>query len=318
MKKAIMSLVVSLGALACLGGVSSKVVACWGDSVTEGMAMPRDKTYPARLQDRLGSGYKVLNSGCGGENSVTIPVRQGAYRLATAAEISFKAGEDKVMIGDGNDNGFRTPDGSKIKLTSALGREIPVNDVVIGKDSFRLSFTEFRWNTATNPIMYKLWLSRKDSAKALAIPAGTPVKFASTDVSKRAACEIVFMGANGGWNNDIEVLIGNHRAMLERRGKGRPYLVIVPYWGGFRKDFADAFKAAFGKNAIDFRGEAIKRGLAFEGLRPTELDRREMAAGRVPPSLLYRNRPDVHMNEYGYDFLAQLVYERGKELGYWK
>ncbi len=318
MKKAIISLVVALGALVGLGAAPSKIVACWGDSVTEGMAMPREKTYPSRLQARLGDGYKVLNSGCGGENSVTIPVRQGAYRLTTAAAISFKAGEDKVMIGDGNDNGFRTPDGSKIKLTSALGREIPVNDIMIGRDLFRLSFTEFRWNTATNPIMYKLLLSRKDSARALSIPAGTPVKFASTDISKKAACEIIFMGANGGWNNDIKVLIGNYHAMLDRRGAGRPYLVIVPYWGGFRKEFADAFKTAFGRNAIDFREEAIKRGLACEGLQPTELDRREMAVGRVPPSLLYRNRPDVHMNEYGYDFLAQLVFERGKELGYWK
>ena len=62
---------------------SARRVLCWGDSVTEGMAMPRGKDYPSRLQALLGPGYEVLNSGDGGENTVTIPARQGAVPLAT-------------------------------------------------------------------------------------------------------------------------------------------------------------------------------------------------------------------------------------------
>ena len=80
-------------------------ILCWGDSVTEGMAMPRGKDYPARLGALLGPGYEVLNSGDGGENSVTIPARQGAVPLATAATITFPAGELAVQIGDAADNG---------------------------------------------------------------------------------------------------------------------------------------------------------------------------------------------------------------------
>ena len=57
------------------GNVAPKRILCWGDSVTEGMAMPRGKDYPAQLEALLGFGYRVFNSGDGGENSVTILAR---------------------------------------------------------------------------------------------------------------------------------------------------------------------------------------------------------------------------------------------------
>ncbi len=267
-------------------------VLCWGDSVTEGMAMPRGKDYPAQLQTLLGEGYKVFNSGDGGENSVTIPVRQGAYKIATAEAITFPAGESTVKIGDASDNGFHTSAGEKIKLTAALGRKIPVNPVKIGNASYRLSFKDFRWNSPTNKISYALQLSRDEgsSAKSLAIPAGTPVEFASASEVQGAYCEIIFMGGNGGWDNKIEKLIGQYRAMIARRGEDKPYLVIVPYWKGFSQTNKDRIKEAFGRHAVEFP---------------------------VEDSLCYKNRPDIHLNESGYALLAKLLHERGAELGYW-
>ena len=269
-----------------------KTVLCWGDSVTEGMAMPRGKDYPSQLQALLGPGYAVLNAGDGGENTITIPARQGAVALATAAPIAFPAGERTVRIGDADDNGFHTPAGERIKLTAALGRDIPVNPVRIGTETYTLSFRNFRWNSPTNRISYTLWLARgkRGSEKPLAIPAGTPVSFASTAAAPTAACEIFFMGANGGWDNDIDKLIAQIRAMVARRGEDKPYLVIVPYWGGFPQAKKDAFKAAFGRHAVEFP---------------------------VEPTLCYRNRPDVHLNERGYALLARLLHARGTELGYW-
>ena len=265
-------------------------VLCWGDSVTEGMAMPRGKDYPAQLEVLLGDGYKVFNSGDGGENTITIPARQGAVPLKTAAPIDFSAGEATVQIGDANDNGFHTPAGEKIKLTAALGRKIPVNPVKIGKDSYKLSFRDFRWNSPTNKISYTLWLSRDESRAQQTIPAGTPVKFASADAVPGAYCEIFFMGANGGWGKDVDTLISQIRAMVARRGEDKPYLVIVPYWRGFKQEQKETFKAAFGRHAVEFP---------------------------VEDALCFKNRPDVHLNENGYALLAQLLHERGAELGYW-
>ena len=143
-----------VAAASAASSAAPRRVLCWGDSVTEGMAMPRGKDYPAQLQSLLGEGYRVLNSGDGGENSVTIPVRQGAYRIVTADAITFSAGETTVTIGDAFDNGFHTIAGEKIMLTAALGRMIPVNPVEIGNTSYRLSFRDFRWNSPTNRILY--------------------------------------------------------------------------------------------------------------------------------------------------------------------
>ena len=281
-------------AAATAGGASAttKKVLCWGDSVTEGMAMPCGKDYPARLQALLGPDFEVLNSGDGGENSVTSPVRQGAVPLATAAPIVFPAGETTVKIGDAGDNGFRTPAGDKIKLTAALGRQIPVNPVRLGDADFSLSFKDFRWNTPTNPISYTLWMSRDGAAaeEALEIPAGTPAKFASTDASPGAFCEIFFMGANGGWDNKVGKLVSQIREMVARRGEDKPYLVIVPYWKSFSQEKKDEFKAAFGLHAVEFPVEA---------------------------ALCYRESLNVHLNERGYALLAELLFERGAQLGYW-
>jgi hypothetical protein len=117
-----------------------------------------------------------------------------------------------------------------------------------------------------------------------------PVKFASVDAVAGAYCEIFFIGANGGWNNDVRKLISQVRAMVARRGEDRPYLVIVPYWKGFPQKNKDKIKAAFGAHAVEFP---------------------------VEDALCYKNRLDVHLNENGYALLAKLLHNRGAELGYW-
>jgi lysophospholipase L1-like esterase len=98
------------------------------------------------------------------------------------------------------------------------------------------------------------------------------------------------MGGNGGWDRKVEKLVAQIRAMVARRGEGRPYLVIVPYWKGFPQKDREFFKAAFGRHAVEFP---------------------------VADALCYRNRPDVHLNANGYALLAELLHARGAELGYW-
>lgn len=285
--------IVAILAEACAGMCAAEVkqVLCWGDSVTEGMAMPRDKAYPAQLQKLLGPGYRVLNGGDGGEDTVTIMARQGAVSLATTADIKFPAGVKRIELGSHEDNGFHTPDGRRIKLTAALGREMSVNPVRIGDGAYSLSFTDFRWNTPTNKIMYRIWLTRTaNPAAELTIPAGEEVVFASTARVPKAVCEIYFMGANGGWDNKIETLIAQYRAMIARRGEQAPYLVILPYWQGFSAKNKDALKKAFGAHVVEFP---------------------------VSAELCYQNRLNVHLNEKGYERLARLLHARGVELGYW-
>ena len=51
----------------------TRKILCWGDSVTEGMRMPPGKDYPARLAALLGDGYRVFDSGDGGEDATSTP-----------------------------------------------------------------------------------------------------------------------------------------------------------------------------------------------------------------------------------------------------
>lgn len=272
-------------------------------------------TYPSRLQSLLGEEYKVLNSGDGGEDVVTISARQGAFELRMANEIVFNAGVRKILLGDGSDNGFRTVAGDKVALTAALGRDVAVNPIFVDGKRYTLFYTNYVWRAPRQ--QNKLWLEREGCKDVVIIPTNALVTMSSAEVVPNAYCEIILMGANGGWQNEVENLVAVHRRMIARRGEGKPFIVIAPFWTGFEDAQVEALKMAFGKHVIDFRREAILRGLETEGIIATAQDNEELRKGHVPPSLLYKNRPDCHMNAKGYDFLARIVFERGRDLGYW-
>ena len=78
-----------------------KVVVCWGDSLTaphqetlkqkiKGLFV-EDNDYPSVLQDNLGDDYDVINCGVGGENTLTIMGRQGAYPFILAHDVTINS-----------------------------------------------------------------------------------------------------------------------------------------------------------------------------------------------------------------------------------
>lgn len=70
----------------------------------------------------------------------------------------------------------------------------------------------------------------------------------------------------------------------------------------------------FGRHYINQRKYMLEYGLSDAGITPTVEDTAAISQGKIPPSLLY---DDVHYNDKGYNIIANLVVERGKELGYW-
>lgn len=110
-----------------------------------------------------------------------------------------------------------------------------------------------------------------------------------------------------------ELLIEQYKAMIKHHGSRR-YLIIIPHW---RADLDERFVAEFGNHAVNFRKAAIEYGLEYEGLTATATDNSLMSGGSVPASLCYQNKYDIHLNEYGYHFLAHLLYERGQQLKFW-
>ena len=77
------------------------------------------------------------------------------------------------------------------------------------------------------------------------------------------------------------------------------------------------FKAAFGDHLLIGRKYLIEHGLEINGLEETEEDRERTVKGNISLQLRNPEIDNTHLNEAGYIALAQGVYEKGKELGYW-
>ena len=60
------------GAVSAPSAASERIIVAFGDSLTAGLGVPGDRTYPARLGERLrqeGYGYKVVNAGVSGDTT---------------------------------------------------------------------------------------------------------------------------------------------------------------------------------------------------------------------------------------------------------
>ena len=71
----------------------------------------------------------------------------------------------------------------------------------------------------------------------------------------------------------------------------------------------------FGRHFINQRKYMLEYGLSDARITPTAEDITAISQGKIPTSLLY---DDVHYNDKGYNIIATLASERGKELGYWQ
>lgn len=283
-------------------------VTCYGDSITQGMSYTAEQAYPGRLQSMLGSGYTVINSGDPGETSETIMARQGALSLVTSKSMTFPAGTAKITIGDQDDNGFVSPNGDHIGLTGLLGNENKLNNVTINGNQYKVSLADFVWS----PRSYTVNLERIGStSSAITVPGGTKVIFNNT--TRQNECEIYLVGANDS-DKSADLLVSKYKAMVDNHGSNN-FLIVVPYFGGSCKT---EFLNAFGDHCVDFRSIAYTdEAFAYEGLTKTSKDIEMINQSRLPTSFRRNNdENEVHLNEYGYDLLAHLLYEQGKTLGY--
>ena len=62
----------------------------------------------------------------------------------------------------------------------------------------------------------------------------------------------------------------------------------------------------------------IEHGLEVNGLEETEEDRRRAGKGNISLQLRNPEIDNTHLSAAGYRAMAYGLYEKGKELGYWK
>lgn len=283
---------------------NEKVILCFGDSITEGMGMPAEGyTYPAQLQANLNGQYRVINAGVSGETMETITSRANAADFVLTDDVVFPAGQEKAVL---NRELFSYSDGRKIQYL-AFGNDLPQNRVIIDGVKYSIEYKkggeDGRDGTYT--------LVRSDSTSKLTLRKGTPVKYDYSEQFDSCHVAVVLMGANGG--PPVEERIAECKKFAEYYEN---YIIICPFYGD---NDIEKYEAAFGKNVADPRKYGYEQAHKDYDLEIKKMDEWCIMKKRMPATFLYQGKKDeCHMSDIGYKLLADVIYQKGVELGYWK
>ena len=289
-----------------------ETVNCWGDSLTRGVGVgdSYSKAFPYVLYGLL-DGREVINCGVGGENTINIASRQGGLPNIVKP-FTIPANASKVEVKLTNIYGGST--GILLQGGSAL-------DPTTGKYVMTTQINPCSINGVEGTLTYengKYYFSRSENGESVIVSRPTPlITYAMK--SMRDNINIIWIGTNGGFTTSAE-LIECIEAMIDYMSPiNKKYIVIgihhlvstvTEMFETIEKNMA----MHFGRHYINERKYMIEYGLSDAGITPTSEDTTAISQGKIPPSLLY---DDVHYNDKGYNIIATLASERGKELGYW-
>ncbi len=307
--------------------LNTNAVICWGDSITQSTV---GKSYPSQLMADLGGQYKVYNAGVAGETSFAIMSRanlinvDGEYCAGVLREdVTFAAGQTQsadIATGDIKTDMprgrtvFLTGDGKDIRFVG-LGNGLPTTKIIIDGKSYKFSYA-----TPEGAVWgkYEYYITRDDAAEPLTLKAGTKVYFDYDGIDTSADVGVVLFGANDGVNIDPDVIIEKYKQFELKAKKGCMY--IIPYF--FTTDSAGVYETKLGRNAINVAEYFSQHAFDDYGVFPDYRDLKSIENHKFPQKFMAGddasyNVQDCHMNAMGYKILADLVYARGAELGYW-
>lgn len=291
-----------------------KKISCIGDSLTTG-------NYPSTLASLLNNNYEVVNNGVGGETSIEIVARQGArpaivkpFTIPASGSVNIEFVSTAIGRNIGDTTGTTSTSDSSFSPVTIAGIEGKIN-----KSNNVYTFT------------------RVDAGDAVTLIRNTPV-YCRPAREERDAIQVMWIGTNGGWNETgtytANNLISQYSQMIDYSSNmNKPYLVLglhlLPQGANnlTLSELDIAMDIAFGRHFINYR-EYITTpilnsnnnviscyGLDDAGITPTSSDLTAINNGNIPPSLM---SDSTHLNTAGYTIIGNLVYERGKELGYWE
>lgn len=272
-------------------------VVCWGDSLTEGAngATP----YTTKLAELLGSNYTVINRGKGGDTAEGIACRQGGLPIYLqpcslsntaheAVNVVFKNIIDESVkpMFDSAYNGQRANINGKSYYISLRGEN---------RQPVLCAYTDGEGQTIDRP--YYLHFGEYDTLKNKTM--------------------VIWSGSNNAPNEEtVENVIQKIRAMIGYNGNNN-YIVI-----GLTSLTAmpDVLKCnrkmalAFGIHFLDISNYLRNYALDDLGISETSQDVIDKNNGDIPSSL--RTDP-VHLTSGANEVVANQIYKKGKELGYW-
>lgn len=274
-----------------------KYITCWGDSLTSLGG------WTTKLQEL--SGMTVYNAGTGGENVHTIMARQGADAIMVNG-VTIPAGVTPVTLAT-----YASP------LKTAFGHNVTpllqggahVNPVKIAGIEGTLKWTGSSYSDTSGTWTF----TRTEAGEEVVINRPTALTTAYDREKNSPYLMVIFMGQNGGYNNDNEELVNLHRLMIDH--SNAKHVIVLGLSSGStsgRADYEAAMKKAFGRYFISLREYLSQYGLEDAGLTPTTADTTAMMGGTVPPQLL---ADGVHYTAATKTVIGNLIYKRCCELG---
>lgn len=276
-------------------------IACWGDGLTYG-TYGEGTSYPSVLSSLIENEeypYEVDNMGVYGEDSRTVLGRTGA--------LPFVISEDFTI--DGNSELI------KISIESEDGNEVNpcIQDynpgfnpcVVAGVNC--IIYGETRPDDLTKASAY--YFSRRDnSTRTLEIPAGTEI-VTSGSVGYNKYINILQIGDGGGYSTDME-LIEQSEKFAEKFGVSGKYIIIGRMSGTADENeiYDSEMENRFGDHYLNVREMLTSEEI--EGVEYSQEDKEAMEEGLIPDCLINNG----YLNSKGYEAVAELVFERLKEL----
>lgn len=296
-------------------------IACWGDSYTE-----LGGGWPNHLRDRLPSDFTVYAGGRSADRTQEIAARQGGLRTFTAGNFTFAEGTSRIPFpgvvieqGEITTGGERPFRGERFTTSSPF-----VNNCIIAGVECSLYY-----NVSTGH-----HISRTAAGEELFVPAGTEIFTYGSRLSKDVDLTVIYMGQNGGYDNDYERLVRQHWRMINHTGS-KEYIVFT-YHHKVVEGYLPLFYDAFGPGAsaytttLDRRSHIVNlreeiNSRAVELLLSTgafsdesqipEKDWKAISLGNLPKTF-FLSDTDSHPCEYGSKAFATVLEDKLKEMGY--
>lgn len=271
-------------------------VICWGDSLTEGAPVYGAKAYPGKLATLLGNDYVVYNYGVGGETPHAILSRMGAYPVYAEPFTMPSSGSVDLNL-----KTIGLPIGWKYKGPNDKG----INPITVGGIKGNIVITE----PISGNWVYTFTRLESGESKTFDRPVFVQTK---ASINCRNDISIIFIGENSDYSSEDE-LCEEIQTAIDWLDTNR-YIIVSMHTSKQTDTLTRKERIRFGEHFLYTKEYLSKYGLSDVGLTPTEEDETAMQNGEVPPQLLVDK---CHFAENGYTVLADLIYRKGKDLGYW-
>ncbi|WP_162927798.1 SGNH/GDSL hydrolase family protein [Bacillus sp. Y1] len=277
------------------------LLACWGDSMTYGNQDGSGVRYPSVLATLLGSQFMAyFNCGVGGEAINGIGGRQGGLPLFVDP---FTIPADSITPVNIT---IKSVDGEQVKLSMQPALN-SLNPVVINGIAGNITYD------STNGV--NRFQRLRNNVEVILT---RPVRIITQGSAQlKEGINIIWAGTNDQLStSNVNNAIHKIKSMIEY-SSSKKYIIIgmtakshMPEVETVNKTLAHAF----GSHFLDVRRYILNYGLQDAGITPTTQDNTDIANGEIPTSF----RTDgIHFNQHGYTVVANQVYKKGVELGYW-